>query len=96
MITNDRIQAMAEALTQIPGVKAVVLGGSRAKGTHHAGSDVDLGLYYDRKSLDVEDLRSVTGLFADDGTVDVAGPGSWGPWVDGGGWLESCYPHSRR
>ena len=87
MIADGRIQAMAESLTRVPGVRAVALGGSRAKGTHHAGSDVDLGLYYDRTSLDMEELRRVAGLFADDGPVDVAGPGSWGPWVDGGGWL---------
>lgn len=87
MIADDRIQAMAESLSRVSGVKAVVLGGSRAKGTHHAGSDVDLGLYYDRRLLDVEELRQLTVLFADAGPVNVSGPGSWGPWVDGGGWL---------
>lgn len=87
MIADDRIQAMADSLVRVPGLRAVVVGGSRAKGTHHGGSDVDLGLYYDRNSLDIEGLRRVAGLFADDGPVNVAGPGSWGPWVDAGGWL---------
>nr|WP_269779095.1 nucleotidyltransferase domain-containing protein [Propioniciclava soli] len=39
---------MVDALVGVPGFEAVVLGGSRARGTHHGGSDVDLGLYYRR------------------------------------------------
>ncbi len=76
---------MARRLTAVSGVVGVVLGGSRARGEHTAESDVDLGVYY-RPPLDVAALQSLA--------VDVSGPdasvterGSWGPWVDGGGWL---------
>ncbi|WP_253272737.1 nucleotidyltransferase domain-containing protein [Arsenicicoccus sp. oral taxon 190] len=71
----------------------VTLGGSRARGTHHAGSDVDLGVYYeasgsdsDSMSLDLAALQRVASAWSDE-PAPVAGPGGWGPWVDGGAWL---------
>ena len=33
-------------LRQVPGMAAIVLGGSYATGTQHAASDLDIGLYY--------------------------------------------------
>lgn len=76
---------MATRLTDVAGVEAVLLGGSRARGDHLPGSDYDLGLYY-RPPLDVAALaqlaREVTGQ-----AVEITEPGGWGPWVDGGGWL---------
>src|SRR5260221_5542626 len=39
--------AIAARLAAEPGLVAVVLGGSQARGTHAPDSDVDLGLYYD-------------------------------------------------
>ncbi|MFF7587579.1 nucleotidyltransferase domain-containing protein [Kitasatospora purpeofusca] len=75
------IEAMADRLAGVPGVVGVVLGGSRARGEHTPGSDWDLGLYY-RAGLDLDALRALAGP----GT-EVAGPGGWGPWVDGGAWL---------
>ncbi|MET9882083.1 nucleotidyltransferase domain-containing protein [Streptomyces sp. NPDC006430] len=77
MITKD----MAHRLAQVPGVVGVLLGGSRARGEHRPGSDWDLGVYY-RGDLDVDALRALAGP-----DVDVAGPGGWGPWVNGGAWL---------
>jgi predicted nucleotidyltransferase len=70
---------MADALVRVPGLEAVVLGGSRARGTHHDGSDVDLGLYYRAEDLDHDALTRETGAFSDTGRVEVAGPGGWGP-----------------
>ncbi|MFF0740087.1 nucleotidyltransferase domain-containing protein [Streptomyces sp. NPDC004111] len=76
---------MAERLAAVPGVRAVALGGSRARGTHRPDSDWDLGLYY-RGDLDTGRLAALATEFA--GTpVEVAGPGGWGPWVNGGAWL---------
>ena len=80
------LTTMATRLVAIEGVEAVLLGGSRARGDHLPGSDYDLGLYY-RPSLDVAGLgrlaREVAGPAA-----EVTEPGGWGPWVDGGGWLD--------
>lgn len=81
----DRIAAMAARLTEVPGVRAVALGGSRARGTQRPDSDWDLGLYY----RGTPDTAALTALAAavHGSPVEVAGPGGWGPWVDGGAWL---------
>ena len=80
------LMTMATRLVTIEGVEGVLLGGSRARGDHLPGSDYDLGIYY-RPSLDVAGLgrlaREVAGPAA-----EVTEPGGWGPWVDGGGWLD--------
>lgn len=74
---------MAERLTAVPGVVGVMLGGSRARGEHRPESDWDLGVYYrDESALDLDALRALAGP-----GVEVAGPGGWGPWVNGGAWL---------
>ncbi|GAA4556933.1 nucleotidyltransferase domain-containing protein [Planotetraspora kaengkrachanensis] len=76
---------LAQRLVEIPGVVAVVLGGSRARGTHRPDSDIDLGLYY-RGDLDVAALRALAVRETGE-QAGVTEPGGWGPWVDGGGWL---------
>lgn len=91
MLTQQRMDELAGRLVEVPGVVAVMLGGSRARGDHRPDSDVDLGLYY-RPPLDVDGLRalarSVAAARSDSGQPPVlTEPGDWGPWVDGGGWL---------
>ncbi|MEU5211516.1 nucleotidyltransferase domain-containing protein [Streptomyces sp. NPDC020742] len=76
---------LAARIARVPGVVGVMLGGSRARGTHRADSDWDLGVYY-RGAPDLAALEAlateVTG-----GPVEVHGPGAWGAWVNGGAWL---------
>ncbi|WP_411106947.1 nucleotidyltransferase domain-containing protein [Streptomyces sp. cmx-4-9] len=72
---------MAGRLAEVPGVVGVMLGGSRARGDHRPESDWDLGVYY-RGGLDLAAMGELAGP-----GVEVAGPGGWGPWVDGGAWL---------
>lgn len=84
-IAND----VAARLGELDGVVAVVLGGSRARGAANPDSDIDLGLYYDpaqRPSLDA--LRALAQEIDDrhSGNV-VTNYGEWGPWINGGGWL---------
>jgi predicted nucleotidyltransferase len=75
---------MARDLVRVEGVVGVTLGGSRARGTADAHSDVDLGVYY-RGGLDVPAVRALARTY--DAAAEVSEPGGWGPWVDGGGWL---------
>ncbi|WP_445277319.1 nucleotidyltransferase domain-containing protein [Streptomyces sp. DSM 41033] len=79
------VAAMASRLTRLPGIEAVALGGSRARGTHRPDSDWDLGVYY----RGAPDLDALTALASDvqGAPAEVAGPGGWGPWVNGGAWL---------
>lgn len=76
---------MASRIAELPAVRAVVLGGSRARGTHRPDSDWDLGVYY----RGTPDLAALTALASgtQGSAVEVAGPGGWGPWVNGGAWL---------
>ncbi|MFE9494741.1 nucleotidyltransferase domain-containing protein [Streptomyces collinus] len=68
-------------MAALPAVEAVALGGSRAQGTHTAGSDWDLAVYY-RGAFDPADLRSVGW------EGEVSEIGGWGGGVfNGGAWL---------
>jgi Nucleotidyltransferase domain len=85
VVTDERLRELVNRLISVPGVVAVALGGSRARGTHTERSDIDLGMYY-RGELDTDGLGRLA--------RDVAGPDAtvtrpeWGPRVDGGGWLQ--------
>jgi predicted nucleotidyltransferase len=74
------LDATADRLAALPGVRAVALGGSRALGTHRPGSDWDLAIYY-RGAFDPADLRAV-GWEGEVGEI-----GGWGGGVfNGGAW----------
>ncbi|MEU2261935.1 nucleotidyltransferase domain-containing protein [Streptomyces sp. NPDC019645] len=82
---DEVIGTMAARLAEVRGVRAVALGGSRARGAHRPGSDWDLGVYY-RGGVDVAGLARLAEELTG-GPVEVARPGGWGPWVNGGAWL---------
>jgi hypothetical protein len=79
------IGPLAARLADVPGVIAVVLGGSRARGAADEHSDTDLGVYR-RGPMDLSALREIAAEYP--GST-VAAPGEWGPWVDGGAWLRT-------
>jgi Nucleotidyltransferase domain len=80
---------VAERLASIAGIKAVALGGSRARGTGREDSDIDLGLYYDPgEPFAIEALDAAACELDDRHTSGLVTPfGAWGAGVDGGGWL---------
>jgi predicted nucleotidyltransferase len=80
---------VAARLVAVPGVCAVVLGGSRARGDAGPDSDVDLGLYYDPARPPSRDALNALARELDDGrpTDAVTAFGEWGPWINGGAWL---------
>ncbi|GAA3722254.1 nucleotidyltransferase domain-containing protein [Terrabacter ginsenosidimutans] len=86
MISEETLRRMADELTGVSGVVGVVLGGSRARGDALPSSDVDLGVYYEG----APDTATLTRLASrwSGRDITVGEPGSWGPWVDAGGWLK--------
>lgn len=90
MAVDDPLLAeIAPALAEVPGVAAIALGGSRARGTATEASDYDVGLYFHRRRpLDtVALLDAVRPLVDRPETATVTAVGEWGPWIVGGGWL---------
>ena len=90
-IINDErlLDRLSTELSKVSGVKAVVLGGSRARGDARSSSDYDIGLYYEpREPLNVTSLERVVATLDDAGpSASVTAIGGWGPWINGGGWL---------
>ena len=86
---QNLITLIVEKLKPVDGITAIVLGGSRARGTHTPTSDIDLCIYYHPdRPLDIAALDRVATAI-DDGhqTGLVTSIGGWGPWINGGGWL---------
>lgn len=89
MDTQLLINTIVEQIKPIDGVSAIVLGGSRARGTHTPKSDIDLCLYYHpAHPLDLTALERVAAELDDSHRAGLVTPiGDWGPWINGGGWL---------
>jgi predicted nucleotidyltransferase len=90
MDAQELVTTIVQHLQQIKGIEGVVLGGSRARGTHTPQSDIDLGLYYRANDpLDLQALRHLATELGDSHRPDVITDfGEWGPWINGGGWLK--------
>ena len=52
-MVDNVIQIVTEKLSSLPCIEGVVLGGSRARGTHAVDSDIDSGIYYNSESFDL-------------------------------------------
>jgi predicted nucleotidyltransferase len=80
---------ISSELAKVEGVVAVVLGGSWAKDTATKDSDIDLAIYYNANNLpSLESLKKVIDQIADDPSDNILTDfGGWGPWINGGGWI---------
>ncbi len=87
---EDILNKVVARVSKIGGVEAIVLGGSRARGTADERSDIDLGIYYDARHPFSIPALGVAAQELDDRHSDnlVTSFGEWGPGVNGGGWLE--------
>ncbi len=89
MSIDPLLTEIVSRLEAIQGVEAVVLGGSRARGTQMPTSDIDVGIYYDpARPLDLEALNKIATELDDEHRAELLTTiGGWGPWINGGGWL---------
>ena len=86
---HHAVSEMCDALAGISGIQAICLGGSYARGTATANSDVDIGIYYSEHSLpSIDDIHSLAKKF-DPTVATVTKFYEWGPWVNGGAWLNT-------
>ena len=77
-------------LKNVKGVRAVVLGGSYATGHANETSDLDMGIYYHENSpFNVEEIRDIAKRYAIGNTPTVTDFYQWGPWVNGGAWMNT-------
>lgn len=85
---SELVSSLAARLGSISGVRAVVLGGSYARGRARPGSDIDLGLLYSEAApFSTESVRELAEAVNDTEGPVVTGFYEWGPWVNGGAWL---------
>ncbi|GIV70101.1 nucleotidyltransferase domain-containing protein [Caldilinea sp.] len=87
---QNTVAAVVAALAQTPGVIAVVLGGSYARGTARPDSDVDLGVYYEPSAP--FHLNAIAKIAQ---SVAIRPPTvtdfyEWGAWVNGGAWIQTA------
>lgn len=88
MSHDPLLTRLTPVLAAVPGVQAVVLGGSRARGTARSSSDYDIGLYRSAARFDTDRLLTVVKSIADDpDAAIVTRINEWGSWIVGGAWL---------
>jgi predicted nucleotidyltransferase len=85
---RELVSSLAQRLGAIPGIRAVVLGGSYARGRAQPGSDIDLGLLYSETApFSIPSVRELAEVVNDTPGPVVTDFYGWGPWVNGGAWL---------
>ncbi|MEG0176630.1 MAG: nucleotidyltransferase domain-containing protein [Anaerorhabdus sp.] len=87
-MVDNIIELVGEKLSSLSYIECIVLGGSRARGTHTEDSDIDIGIYYHSESFDLITINQLAAELDDEHRSNlIAPPGAWGNWVNGGGWL---------
>lgn len=77
-------------LKGIDGIIAIVLGGSHATGEARETSDLDIGLYYhENHPFDIGEIKKVVEKYTIDSHPTVTDFYQWGPWVNGGAWMNT-------
>jgi predicted nucleotidyltransferase len=85
---RELVSSLAKRLGSLKGIKAVVLGGSHARGRAQPGSDIDLYIFYsDTDPFAIQSIRELAESVNDNPEPVVTNFYGWGPWVNGGAWL---------
>ena len=88
----NMLRDLTVQLAQVDGIVAIVLGGSYASGDHHAGSDLDVGLYYaEARPFAVDAVRAIADGVSVAGSATVTDFYEWGAWVNGGAWIRTAH-----
>lgn len=88
---EEILRSAVKALKDVSNVVAIVLGGSYARGVAGSSSDIDIGVYYRAAApFSVAEVRSVAEAICTSGTTPaVTDLYGWGPWVNGGAWIQT-------
>jgi len=71
MSVQNVINIVSKELTEVSGIVGIVLGGSRARWTNHATSDIDIGIYYDQSvGFDVNEVGRIATRLDDEHRED--------------------------
>ena len=80
---RELVSSLANRLSAIPGLKAVVLGGSYARGRAQPGSDIDLGLLYSEAApFSIQSVRKLAEDINDTRGPVISDFYGWGSWVN--------------
>jgi hypothetical protein len=92
-LPNEKQETLNNIVTDLKrtnNVVAIVLGGSYSTGNATGTSDMDIGIYYfEKMPFSIDDIKSIAKKYAIDGNPTVTGFYEWGPWVNGGAWIET-------
>lgn len=84
------LDAIVSDLKKLPDIKAIVLGGSYATGRASEQSDLDIGIYYaDKAPFSIDSIKEIALKYAIESNSVVTGFYEWGPWVNGGAWINT-------
>ena len=87
---QEVLKRITAELQQLTGVEAIVLGGSYAAGLASDDSDLDIGIYYYEKApFAIPEIRELAARYDQQGLPTVTGLYEWGPWVNGGAWIQT-------
>jgi predicted nucleotidyltransferase len=85
------LKTIVASLAGVRGLDAIALGGSHARGTHTPQSDLDIGLYYrEAQPFSVSDVRKIAAGLSKSGSPIVTEFYEWGPFVNGGAWIDNA------
>jgi predicted nucleotidyltransferase len=87
---SELLRVVLDELKPVPGVAAVVLGGSYACGTQREDSDLDVAIYYEPETpFAVGEIRRIAAAVSRENDPLVTDFYGWGAWVNGGAWIHS-------
>lgn len=73
-MVDNIIKSVAEKLSSLPCIEGVVLGGSRARGTHAEDSDIDIRIYYKSESFDITAINQIATELDDENRNNLVVP----------------------